>query len=169
MNESVGFFAVVLATNLRYRPHHRAWQVTQMSTGRLRRTRKLRSRSAACSAYRVKASTSKITSTHDVQNTFPVLNGERPRRATTRVAASDVRDECEWADADGVSVLESVVDSHGGVPDDADPGKNSKRQDCVGVIATGREGIGTRVARPQFSARLLLEHAQPAGMVGMRL
>ena len=32
--------------NLRYRPHHRACAVTQMSAGRLRSTRKLRSRSA---------------------------------------------------------------------------------------------------------------------------
>ena len=32
MNGSVGFFAVALATNLRYLPHHLAWHVTQMST-----------------------------------------------------------------------------------------------------------------------------------------
>src|SRR4029078_1195973 len=52
MNGSTGFFAVVLATNLRYLPHARAWFVTQMSTGRLRSTRMLRSRSANCSEYR---------------------------------------------------------------------------------------------------------------------
>jgi hypothetical protein len=34
------------ATNLRYLPHHLAWHVTQMSTGRPRSTLKLRSRSA---------------------------------------------------------------------------------------------------------------------------
>src|SRR5262245_16060034 len=52
MNGSTGFFAVVLATNLRYLPHARAWFVTQMSAGRVRSTRMLRSRSAACSGYR---------------------------------------------------------------------------------------------------------------------
>src|SRR4051794_21537007 len=51
MNGSTGLFDVELATNLRYRPHHRAWAVTQMSAGRLRSRRKLRSRSAACSGY----------------------------------------------------------------------------------------------------------------------
>src|SRR5512132_683474 len=57
MNGPTGFFAVVLATNLRYLPHARAWLVTQMSTGRLRSTRMLRSRSADCSGYRDVAST----------------------------------------------------------------------------------------------------------------
>ena len=57
MNGSTGFFAVALATNLRYLPHGRAWLVTQMSAGRLRSTRKLRSRSAACSGYLDIAST----------------------------------------------------------------------------------------------------------------
>src|SRR3954471_2634029 len=57
MNASTGFFAVALATNLRYLPHALAWLVTQMSAGRLRSRRKLRSRSAACSGYRDVAST----------------------------------------------------------------------------------------------------------------
>src|ERR1044072_8698253 len=57
MNGFTGFFAVVLATNLRYLPHARAWLVTQISAGRLRRTRKLRARSASCSGYREVAST----------------------------------------------------------------------------------------------------------------
>src|SRR5881628_263695 len=30
MNGSTGFFEVELATNLRYRPHHRAWAVTRV-------------------------------------------------------------------------------------------------------------------------------------------
>src|SRR5262245_43442830 len=57
MNGSTGFFAVVLATNLRYLPHHRAWHVTQISAGRLRSRRMLRERSAACSGYVEVAST----------------------------------------------------------------------------------------------------------------
>src|SRR4030095_8368019 len=57
MNGSIGFFAVVLATNLRYLPHGRAWLVTQISAGRLLSTRRLRSRSAPCSGYRDVAST----------------------------------------------------------------------------------------------------------------
>src|SRR6185295_17327008 len=51
MKGSTGFFDVELARNLRYRPHHRACAVTQMSAERLRSRRKLRSRSAACSGY----------------------------------------------------------------------------------------------------------------------
>src|SRR5258705_8751915 len=57
MNGSTGFFAVLLATNLRYLPHIRAWLVTQMSAGRLRSTRRLRSRSDPCSGYREVART----------------------------------------------------------------------------------------------------------------
>ena len=52
MNGSTGFFAVLLATNLRYLPHGLAREVTQMSAGRLRSTRMLRSMSARCSGYR---------------------------------------------------------------------------------------------------------------------
>ena len=85
------------------------------------------------------------------------------------MAASDVRGECERPEADCVAVLEPVVDPHSRVPDDPDPDKGSERQDRVGVVATGGEGIGARFARPQFGTRRLLEHAQPAGMVRMRL
>ena len=60
MNGSVGSFAVALATNLRYLPHHRACEVTQISAGRLRSTRKLRSRSAFCSGYRAPSTTFKL-------------------------------------------------------------------------------------------------------------
>ena len=83
------------------------------------------------------------------------------------MAAGDVRGECERPEADCVAVLEPVVHPHGRVPDDPDPGKGSERQDPVGVVATGGEGIGTRFARPQFGTRRVLEHSQPAGMVGM--
>jgi glyoxylase-like metal-dependent hydrolase (beta-lactamase superfamily II) len=38
MNGSTGSFAVARATNLRYLAHALAWQVTQMSAGRLRST-----------------------------------------------------------------------------------------------------------------------------------
>ena len=58
------------------------------------------------------------------------------------MAAGDVRGECERPEADGVAVLEPVVDPHGRVPDDPDPGKGSERQDRVGVVATGGEGLG---------------------------
>src|SRR5712691_4311944 len=57
MNGSTAFFAAALATNLRYLPHALAWLVTQISAGRLRSTRKLRARSAACPGYRDVAST----------------------------------------------------------------------------------------------------------------
>ena len=51
----------------------------------------------------------------------------------------------------------------------SDPHEGLQRQDRVRVIATGGEGIGARFTRPQFGTRRLLEHAQPAAMVGMRL
>src|SRR6185503_257658 len=42
-------------------------------------------------------------------------------------------------------------------------------QDPVRVIATRGEGDGARFARPQLGTGLLLEHAQPARVVGMWL
>src|SRR6188508_2722346 len=53
MKASPGLFAVLLATNLRYRRHDLELDVTQMSAGRLRSTRTLRSMSAPCSGYRI--------------------------------------------------------------------------------------------------------------------
>jgi hypothetical protein len=85
------------------------------------------------------------------------------------VAAGDVRGERKRPEADCVTVLEPVVDPHGRVADDPDPGKGSERQDPVGVVAAGGEGISARFTRPQFGTRRLLEHAQSAAMVGMRL
>src|SRR5262245_59219781 len=52
MNASTGIFADALGTDLRYRPARRELPGTQMSTGSLRSTWKLRSRSAFCSGYR---------------------------------------------------------------------------------------------------------------------
>src|SRR4030095_15268537 len=51
MNGPTASLAAALARYLRYLPHHLAWHVTQMSTGRPRSTLKLRSRSATCSEY----------------------------------------------------------------------------------------------------------------------
>ena len=39
----------------------------------------------------------------------------------------------------------------------------------VGIIAAGGEGVGARVAGPQLGARRLLEHRQPAPVIGVRL
>src|SRR5262245_60684531 len=85
MNASTGFFAVALAANLRYRPHDLACDVTQMSAGRPRRTRRLRSMSADCSEYRMPStlpkphalttfrmrSPSRTGNDHDVQPRVP--------------------------------------------------------------------------------------------------
>jgi hypothetical protein len=85
------------------------------------------------------------------------------------VAAGDVRGECEWSDADRVSVLQHVVDPNGRVADDPDPDEGPQRQDDVRVVASGGEAVGARFARPQLGTGRLLEHPQPARVVGVRL
>src|SRR5215475_14892362 len=49
----------------------------------------------------------------DVQQTIAVTNGKRPRRAATRDAACDVCGERDRPDADGVAVLQSMIDARG--------------------------------------------------------
>src|SRR5438105_455541 len=59
-----------------------------------------------------------VTGAHDVQHAVPVPNLERPRGAAARVAAGDVRGECERPEADRVSVLEHVIGPSGRIADD---------------------------------------------------
>src|ERR1044072_7173524 len=125
MNASPGFFAVELATNLRYLPHHRAWQVTQMSAGRLRSTRKLRSRSSPCSGYRLSANTPRAHALTTFRTRSPSRTGDD----------HDVRSPRERPDPDRVAVFEAVVGARGRVADDPDTREDSQREERVAVIA----------------------------------
>jgi hypothetical protein len=62
-----------------------------------------------------------------------------------------------------------MVDPHRRITEDPDPHEGPQRQDAVRVIAARGEGDGARFARPQFGTGRLLEHSQPARVVGMWL
>ena len=79
--------------------------------------------------------------------------------------AGDVRGERDRPDADGVAVLEPVVDPRGRVADEPDPDEGPQRQGDVGVVAAGGDDVGARFAGPQLGARRLLERRQPARVV----
>src|SRR5918996_6226248 len=123
MNGSTAFFAAALATNLRYLPHHLAWHVTQMSTGRPRSTLKLRSRSASCSGYcdvanRPKSHALTTFSTRSPSRTWND-HEVHPRvwpPVMCAVSASGPRRIVSPS-------LNRVVHPHRRVPDDPDPGK----------------------------------------------
>jgi hypothetical protein len=62
-----------------------------------------------------------------------------------------------------------MVDPPLRITQDAEPHEGSQRQESIGVIAAGGEGDGARFARPKFCTRRLLDHPQPACVVGVRL
>ena len=97
-----------------------------------------------------------VARAHDVQHAITVTNVERPRGASARVAAGDVRSERERAEADCVAVPEPMVDPHLRIPHDPDPCEGPQRQDHVLVITARSEGDAARFARPQFGTGLLL-------------
>ena len=140
-----------------------------MSAGRLRSTRKLRSRSVALFSIPHPLQHHQAAGAHDVQDAVTVADGERPRGAAARMAARDVRGERDRPDTDRVAILEAVVDARGRVANDPDPNESPQRQEDVGVVAARGEGVGARVAGPQLGAGRLLEHGQPAPVVGVRL
>ena len=62
-----------------------------------------------------------VTSAYDVQRAVTVADGKRPRGASARVAAGDVRGERDRPHTDRVAILEAVIDARGRVAEDADP------------------------------------------------
>ena len=85
------------------------------------------------------------------------------------MAGRDVRGERDRPDTDRVAVLEPMVDARGRVADEPEPDERPHRQDHVGVVAAGGDGVRARVAGPQLGAGRLLQHRQPARVVGVRL
>ena len=68
-----------------------------------------------------------VARAHDVQHAVTVTNVERPRGASARVAAGDVRSERERPEADRVSVLEPMVDPHLWIAQDPNPNEGPQR------------------------------------------
>ena len=113
MNGSTGFFAVVLATNLRYLPHASCMVGHPDVSGET--SQHPHAALAVGLLFRIprRCQHSGVTHAHDVQHAITVADGERPRRAAARVAGGDVRGEGNRSDADGVAVLEPVVHTRG--------------------------------------------------------
>src|SRR5688572_23298759 len=64
-------------------------------------------------------------------------------------------------DTNRVAVLEPMVDARRRVTEDADPGERPQRQDGVGIVAAGREGVGARVAGPHLGPEASWSTASP--------
>jgi hypothetical protein len=104
-----------------------------------------------------------------MEDAFTIAHGKRPGGAATRVAARDMRGQSDGSQLDRRAVLEPVIDSRRGISDDSEPGQRTQRDDHVAIVATGGDDSRARLARPYFGTRRLLEDAQPASMIGVRL
>src|SRR4029453_6598348 len=120
MNASTGFFAALLATNLRYRSHALDIEVTQMSAGRLRSTRRLRSMSASRPSYRIAGPMPKEPAPTPFRTRAPCRAGKVPRCAAALPPAGHVRGERDRPDTDRVAILEAMVHARGRVIEEPD-------------------------------------------------
>src|SRR5687767_14817811 len=82
------------------------------------------------------------------------------------MAGGDMRRERERADADRVAVVEPVVDTRGRESSDAEM---PQRPEGAVTGAAGRDELGIAVADPQLRAGRLLQLAQSARVVEMRM
>src|SRR5688572_8641132 len=103
-----------------------------------------------------------------VQYAFTVADGERPRGAAARAAASDVRGERDRPDTDRVAVLEPVIDARRRESEDPDLDESPERKGDVGVVAARGDDAGAPFTCPQLGAGRLLERWQPPCLVAAR-
>ena len=113
MNGSTGFFAVALATNLRYLPHASCMAGHPDVGGEAPQHAEAALAVGLLFWIPRRCQHPEVARAHDVQHAVTVADGERPRGAAARVAAGDVRGERDRPDADRVAVLEPVVDARG--------------------------------------------------------